>query len=422
MAEEKFVIQGGRPLRGEIEVFGSKNAALKIFIASLLTDEECEIKNVPEIEDIFYEIELLKDLGVDIKQISKGHYKVRAKEIKKIEPRRELVQKIRPSIMLAGPLLARQGRIKLTYPGGCVIGRRPIDIFLDGYSTLGAKIKKTPDGFLLTSSRLQGNTFIFPQISVTATESLMIGATLAQGKTVLKNAACEPEIVSLANFLNRCGAKIKGAGTNTIEIEGVKKIKGGIYQTIPDRIEAGSFAILGAATNSRIKILNSRPEHLEVLWIILKKMGVNFELGKDYILIKPRRKLLKATNIVTHEYPGFPTDLQPPLTVLLTQAEGMSLIRETVFESRLFYSDILNQMGADIIMCDPHRIVVNGPTLLHGSKIVTPDIRAGIALLIAALIARGKSIIGNISQIDRGYEKIEERLQKLGAEIKRIKN
>ena len=418
---EKFLIKGQKPLNGEIQVKGAKNAALKVFIASLLTDKEWEISNVPEIEDISREIEILKDLGVKVEKEASGDYKVQAKDIKKVELDSNLTQKIRTSIVLAGPILARFGEIKLSYPGGCLIGKRPIDLFLDGLLALGAELKEAGDEIWLKTKGLKGNVFVFPQISVTATECLIMAATLAKGRTLLKNAAMEPEIVSLTEFLNNCGAKIKGAGTPTIEIEGVSGLTEGKYKTIPDRIETGTFAILGAVTGSQIKIVNCEPKHLEVLWSILKKIGVDFELGEDYVLVKPTGSL-KAMNVVTHEYPGFPTDLQPPLAVLLSQAEGLSMIRETVFEGRLFYTDILNQMGANIIMCDPHRIVVQGPSQLYGKKIVSPDIRAGISLLLAALIAKGESVVENVQQIDRGYEKIEERLQKLGADIKRVNN
>lgn len=418
---EKFLIRGQKQLNGTIDVKGAKNAALKVFIASLLTDKEWEISNVPEIEDISREIEMLKDLGVKVEKNTPGNYKVQAKDIKKVELDSNLTQKIRTSIVLAGPILARFGEIKLSYPGGCLIGKRPIDLFLDGLLALGAELKETDDEFWLKTKGLKGNIFVFPQISVTATECLIMAATLAKGKTLLKNAAMEPEIVSLAEFLNSCGAKIKGAGTPTIEIEGVSSLTEGKYKTIPDRIETGTFAILGALTGGQIKIVNCEPKHLEVLWSILKKIGVDFELGEDYILMKPGGSL-KAVNVVTHEYPGFPTDLQPPLAVLLSQADGLSMIRETVFEGRLFYTDILNQMGANIIMCDPHRIVIQGPSQLLGRTIVSPDIRAGISLLVAALIAKGQSVMENIQQIDRGYEKIEDRFQKLGADIRRVKD
>lgn len=417
---EKFIIEGGKKLEGEIEINGAKNAALKIFAASLLTDQEWQIENVPQVKDVFDEIELLRDLGVEIEKIDERIYKVKAGDIKNTKLREDLTRKIRASIVLVGPILARKGEVEFIYPGGCTIGRRPIDIFLDGFKALGTEVTEINGRFKLTTSGLRGNSFVFPRVSVTGTEALILTAVLAKGKTIFKNAAQEPEIKSLVDFLNKCGAKIKGAGTSTIEIEGVDKLEKGTFKLIPDRIEAGTFAILAAATGSHIKINNCNPQHLESLWLHLKKTGANFELGKNFVELKPASKL-KTVNVTTHEYPGFVTDLQPPFTVLMTQAEGQSLIHETLFEGRLFYTDILNQMGGDIIICDPHRVIVNGPTRLYGKTITSPDIRAGIALVIAALVAQGTTTIENIEQIDRGYEKIEERLQNLGADIKRVK-
>jgi UDP-N-acetylglucosamine 1-carboxyvinyltransferase len=417
---EKFVIRGGRPLKGTIEVKGAKNAALKVLAASLLSDEEWTVSNAPQIEDIFRLIELIKGIGAEVKSDLNGVYRIRVKDIKDTHLEPGIAQKLKGSILVAGPLLARKGEAVFPHPGGCVIGQRPRDIFLDGFESFGAKIRESRKGYHLTAKKLKGTKFVFPKISVTATESLILTAVLAQGKTILKNAACEPEIPALGDFLNKCGAKIKGAGTHTIEIEGSDKLLNkGTIKIIPDRLETGTFAILAAATNGRVKIKNCCPEHLEVLWVILNKAGVNFELGKDYVLIKPSRGL-KAVSVKTHEYPGFATDLQAPFTILMTQAQGTSLIHETIFEGRLFYTDTLNQMGANIIMADPHRVLVNGPSKLYGRKIISPDIRAGIALVIAALIAKGKTEIENIYQIDRGYERIEERLKKLGADIKRI--
>jgi UDP-N-acetylglucosamine 1-carboxyvinyltransferase len=246
----------------------------------------------------------------------------------------------------------------------------------------------------------------------------MMAATLAQGTTEIKNAAMEPEIVALADYLNKNGAKIKGAGSSVITIEGVEKLSASEIDIIPDRIETGSFVILGLITNSQIKITNCNPEHIENLIYALDKSEAKLEIGKDYIITHPSK--LKATSIITHEYPGFPTDLQAPFTVLMTQAEGLSLIHETIFEGRLFYTDILNQMGANIIMCDPHRVVIQGPTPLYGRNVVSPDLRAGMSLVLAALIAKGQSTIENIYQINRGYENIVNRLQNLGADIKQI--
>jgi len=416
----KFVIRGGRKLKGTIRVKGAKNAALKLLAASLLTDQEWIIGNVPQIEDIFRLIELLKGVGAEVENKSDGLYHIRAKNITEFRLEPDIAQKLKGSILMAAPLLVRRGQAVFPRPGGCVIGQRPRDIFLTGFEAFGVRVKENDSGYQLTiKKQLKGTKFVFPLISVTATETMLLMAVLAKGKTLLKNAACEPEIVALADFLNQCGAKINGAGTPFIGIEGVSSLKGGRCQVMPDRIEAGSFIILGAASQSPIKVVGLNPENLDVFWFLLERAGVNFKIGRDSALIKPGFKL-KAVNLKTHEYPGLATDLQAPFTVLMTQAQGISLIHETIFEGRLFYTDLLNQMGANIIMADPHRVIVQGPTELTGRCLISPDIRAGIALIIAALIARGQSVIENIYQIDRGYEKIEERMQKLGADIQRV--
>jgi len=416
----KFVIRGGQKLKGTIRVKGAKNAALKLLAASLLTDQEWIIGNVPQIEDIFRLIELLKGVGAEVENKSDGLYHIRAKNITEFRLEPDIAQKLKGSILMAAPLLVRRGQAVFPRPGGCVIGQRPRDIFLTGFEAFGVRVKENDSGYQLTiKKQLKGTKFVFPLISVTATETMLLMAVLAKGKTLLKNAACEPEIVALADFLNQCGAKINGAGTPFIGIEGVSSLKGGRCQVMPDRIEAGSFIILGAASQSPIKVVGLNPENLDVFWFLLERAGVNFKIGRDSALIKPGFKL-KAVNLKTHEYPGLATDLQAPFTVLMTQAQGISLIHETIFEGRLFYTDLLNQMGANIIMADPHRVIVQGPTELTGRCLISPDIRAGIALIIAALIARGQSVIENIYQIDRGYEKIEERMQKLGADIQRV--
>jgi len=323
--------------------------------------------------------------------------------------------------VLTGPLLARFGKVSFPHPGGCTLGKRPIDFFIDGFKSFGASIKRTGSNFIAISKnkKLIGNKFVFPMVSVTGTETLMMAAVLAEGKTILKNAACEPEIENLAAFLNSIGAKISGAGTPEIRIEGVRALTGGKWGGMPDRIEAGTFIILGVAANSRIMVENCDTSHLDVLLTMLEKAGANLEIGKNYVAVKPSKKL-KSVDITTREYPGFATDLQAPFTVLMTQAEGISLIHETIYNGRLFYTDILNQMGADITMADPHRVIVKGPAPLSGKRIYSPDIRAGMALLIAALIAKGQSVMENIYQIDRGYYKIDERFKNLGADIKRV--
>ncbi|RLC39161.1 UDP-N-acetylglucosamine 1-carboxyvinyltransferase, partial [Candidatus Falkowbacteria bacterium] len=306
-------------------------------------------------------------------------------------------------------------------PGGCVIGAggRPIDLFLEGFKALGAEINEDNNYYHIKANKLKGCEYFFTLISVTATESMMMAAVFASGATTLKNCAMEPEIKALADYLNSQGAKIKGAGTPTILINGVNKINAGSYRVIPDRIETGSFAIMAAATKSEFLINKCHPEHIRILLKIFNKIGIPFKEGKDYLKIIPAKKI-KPYSIKTHEYPGFPTDLQSPYTVLMTQAEGSSIIHETIYDRRLLFVDLLSQMGADIIMCDPHRVVVNGPSKLYSRKLTSPDLRAGIAMIIAALAARGQTEIDNIYQIDRGYEDIDGRLRLLGADIKRI--
>ena len=414
---DKFIINGGKKLKGEIEVKGAKNAALKIFAASVLTLGTVRIKNVPEVEDIVRISELLKCLGVEVLHPKHGEYRITAAKIKTSTINPEVAKKLRASIVLTASILARTGKVKFPHPGGCIIGERPIDVFLDGYKALGAKMYYH-NGLYNIRGKLTGAKFVFSNVSVTGTEAMLMAASLAKGKTILKNCACEPEIESLANFLNSCGAKIQGAGTPFVTIEGVKTLNGGEYETIPDRIEAGTFAILAATTKSNVLIKNCDPEHLDSLWNVLRNAGVRLKIGTDSVEIIPWR--LKTVSIKTHEYPGFPTDLQAPICVLLTQAEGQGMIHETIFEGRLFWLDDLKRMGANVLMHDPHRISIQGPTELRARDIESPDLRAGMAYLIATLCAKGKSTINNAYQIDRGYEKIEERLRKIGADIKRI--
>lgn len=402
-------------MEGEITAGIAKNAALKILAASILTDKSVKLPKLPGIEDVCRMKELLVDLGVEFSGNS-----INSSKIKKTDLNYKIAARFRASIVLTGPLLARFGSVSFPHPGGCTLGKRPINFFIDGFKALGAKVKKRGNIFTVLAKKLIGNKFIFPVVSVTGTENLMMAGALAEGKTILKNAACEPEVENLAVFLNSLGAKISGAGTPSILIDGVKKLNGGAWNGFPDRIEAGTFIILAIAARSYIKIKNCNPDHLEVLLAVLERMGANLEIGADYVIVKPVRNL-HPIDVKTREYPGLATDLQAPLTVLLTQAGGISLVHETVYDGRLFYTDILNHMGADIILADPHRAIVRGPSKLHGKKIYSPDIRAGMALIIAALIAKGQSVVDNIYQIDRGYEKIDERLRALGADIKRVK-
>lgn len=418
---DKFIINGGKKLTGTVAVVGAKNAALKALAASLLLENETVLQRVPTIEDIARLVDIMKDIGIDIEH-DNATYKITDTKVKKniLEP--HLHQKIRSSVLLVGPMLLQTKEVAFPHPGGCVIGQRPIDYFLDGFSAFGVEVENRPDGYTLFAKNLHAAKIVFPRVSVTGTEAMMMFACKVSGTTVLQNCAMEPEIPHLAEFLNACGAKISGAGTPTITIEGVESLSGGTYITPPDRIEAGTFAILGAATQSEITITDIEPKDLEIVWELLRKANVQFTLAENSVTMHPSPNIQALSkDLVTHEYPGLPTDLQAPFTVLMTQAQGNSLVFETIYEGRLFYIDKLNSMGANVLMCDPHRVLVTGPTPLYGRKITSPDIRAGIALVIAGLIASGQTEIDNVYQIDRGYERIEERLRDLGADIQRVK-
>ncbi len=419
---QKFIINGRKPLSGTIRVAGDKNTALKVIPACVLVPGTVTLTNVPAIADVRVMLDLVKAIGGTAEVSQDGHtVKISTDKIKTSILPDELVTKVRASSMFAGPLLARFGQVTLRHPGGDAIGERPLDLLTDGLMALGAKVENGDRTYHITAKKLHGGRFVFRKVSVTVTENLMLAAVHAKGTTELINAAMEPGVISLADFLNRCGAQIKGAGTPTITITGVDKLHSldQPFAIIPDRIETGTFACLAAATKSAIEITDCDPTHLDVFLKSFELIGVPFETTKTSIKIK-KAKQLKATEIVTHEYPGFATDYQAPMTVLLTQAEGNSLVHETIFEGRLFYTDKLKQMGAKIIMADPHRVIVTGPATLRGRKIVSPDIRAGVALVIAGLVAEGQTTIGNIYQIDRGYEAIDKRLQALGADIKRV--
>ena len=414
---EKYLIEGGHKLAGEISVAGEKNEGLKILAACLLSSEPCTITNWPKIEDMERMLELLQDLGAEVER-NEQSVTIKTENINKTEPTADLVRRLRSSIMLAGPLLARFGEVTMAHTGGCVIGKRPIDMFLSGFQALGAELEENGSSYTLRAKKLHGTKIVMPWVAVTATESLMMTATLAEGVTTIVNAAMEPEISALADYLNSCGAKISGAGTPIIKIEGGESLGGGRCELIPDRIEAGTFVMMGLMANSEITVKDCRPEHLEVVLTTLKKAGAKLEIGDSWIKTKPSK--LYGIELRTHEYPGFPTDLQAPFTVLMTQAEGMSLIHEAIYDGRLFYIDKLTPMGANIIMCDPHRVIVMGPTPLVGKKLESPDLRAGMALVLAGLAAPGKTTIDNIYQIERGYGNVVERLKKLGAKIEKI--
>ncbi len=428
--DEKFYIKGlngSRHLNGEISVNGAKNAVLKAMASTVLFKGDIVLKNIPGIEDVERMVDLLEYIGVDVKK--KGSDSMEFVITKKISGNfcSEISRKLRASIVLTGPLLSRVGKISFPHPGGCIIGARPIDLFLDGFKKMGAKIKVVNDNYIIEAKngKLVGAEIFLKNQSVTATETFMMAGVLAKGKTVIKNAALEPEIAHLADFLNSCGAKIKGAGTPTIEISGTKLLesKGSVYVTPPDRIEAGSFLILGALSAKKIKITNCEPKHLESLIDLLRESGVKINVGKNFIEVMSsgsKKGLLRAVDIKTHEYPGFPTDLQAPMVVYLTQTSGESIVFETIFEGRLNYVEELSRMGANIKPMDPHRVIVGEHCMLRGRKMTSPDLRAGLAFVVAAIVAKGDSFIHNVYNIDRGYERIEERLKMIGVDIKRL--
>ncbi len=413
----QYIINGKQKLSGEITVYGDKNTALKLIPATILSDEPCEVSNVPDITDVKIMIQIMQDLGTKVEKVDESTYIFDNSTINKTKIDASLAKKLRASTVLIGPMLAKFGEVSIPHPGGCIIGKRPIDIHLEAFKKLGAEIKADEEYYHITTSRLKGAKIIPHSISVTGTENIIMAACLAEGETVVEYAACEPSVIQLADFLNSRGAKIEGAGNPRIKITGVDSLKGGDVEVIPDRIEAGTFIILGALCGD-INVKNLNPAHLEVFLEMLSQAGVKMERGENNIKVYHSPNL-KATSMTTSAYPGFPTDLQAPFTLLMTQAQGISMIHETILEGRLSYTEWLNMMGANIIPCDPHRVLVSGPTPLYGKKIVSPDIRAGIALVMASLIAQGQSHIDNIDLVDRGYANLDERLTSLGASIVR---
>lgn len=424
---ERFIIHGGTPLRGTVTPSGNKNAALPILCASLLTDEPVTVRNVPRICDVEDILALLAGLGVELNELGKNEFRLRAHNIRETKLDRDICAQIRASILLAGPMLARRGEVKLPPPGGDVIGRRRVDTHLAALRALGADIRIN-DGYEMNADGLHGASIFLDEASVTATENALMAAALAKGTTIIRNAACEPHVQDLARFLVSMGAHISGIGSNTLTIEGVERLRGAEVELGPDYIETGSFIGLAAATRGELLIQNAAPEHLPMVFLAFERLGVQCEVRGNDVFV-PARQSLKiqsdAHNAIPKIddgiWPAFPTDLMSIMLTVATQCEGTILIHEKMFETRMFFADRLIGMGARVILCDPHRAVVVGPSELHGDNLQSPDIRAGMALLLAALCARGTSVIGNIGQIDRGYERIEEKLQKLGARVERVK-
>jgi len=417
-------LAGQRILSGTISVGGAKNAVLKVLASSLLFKNEVSLSNVPDIEDVHRILEILEDLGVVVEKKNAHTYKLFTDKINTHIISPEIAKRIRASIVLTGPLLARLGKVSFPHPGGCVIGKRPIDVFMEGFDLLGAEVEEKENSYLIKTKNknLHGAEIFLKTPSVTGTETLMMTAVLAKGTTVIKNAALEPEIESLGDFLNQCGAKISGLGTPTITIVGGDLLDGAnqTYVTMPDRIEAGSFVVLGALAGEDLTVDKCNPTQIDSLLYYLRNSGVKMEVGTDYVRIKGAQpKVFKSFDVKTHEYPSFPTDLQAPLSVFLTQTTGQSFIFETIFEGRLQYLETLVRMGADAKILDAHRAIVEGPTPLHGRQVESPDLRAGLAYVLAGIIASGQTVVHNVYYIDRGYENIIERLKKVGVKIAR---
>jgi len=418
---EKFIIQGKKPLNGTVEMAGSKNAAGPVLAATLLTDEEVIIDNLPLIDDISNIVEVLKGMGAEVEWLTKRKVKIRAKNVDSQKMDFEKIGKTRVSVLLIGPLIARFKSFKFARPGGDKIGVRPISTHLEALKKLGVTISSQGDFHYFSRENLKGEEIILKEFSVTATENLMMAACLAEGETKIIGAAAEPHVQDLGALLSSMGAKIKGLGTHVIIIEGVSKLKGTSHRIIPDPIELGTFAIAGCITPGQIKIENICPDHLSLFLDKLEEIGVNFKKNSNSIIVDYSPDL-RAVKVQALPYPGFPTDHLPLISALLTQAEGKSLIHDPLYENRFSHLQELKKMGADIELVDPHRALIFGKTPLRGLKIESWDIRAGASLVIAGLMAEGQTTLENIFQIDRGYEKIEEKLQKLGADIKRVKS
>ncbi|HDQ16860.1 MAG TPA: UDP-N-acetylglucosamine 1-carboxyvinyltransferase [Candidatus Vogelbacteria bacterium] len=427
--KEKFIITGlagQRKLTGKLRVKGAKNAVLKVLSSAPLFLNDIKLNNVPEIGDVDCLEKIISRCGIEFIRNKRGQRTVKVGKRVGSEIDVDLAQKMRASIVLTGPLLARTGRVVFPFPGGCVIGKRPIDFFLDGFSRLGAKIKKRGEVFDLIAppNGLRGASLFLKYPSVTNTETLMMAAVLADGQTIIKNCALEPETISLGEFLIDSGARISGLGTATIVINGSKKLLRSkkIYQTPPDRIEAGSFLILAALVGKDIKIESCRSEELTALLEILQEAGLKIDIEKNSLRVSGQQSKFKAINIKTHEYPGFPTDLQAPLAVFLTQCHGQSMIFETIFENRLGYLETLHRMEAEVKILDAHRAMIFGPNKLKAQEVESPDLRAGLAYVLAGIIAKGKTIVHNVHYIDRGYEDIDNRLKEIGVKIERIED
>jgi UDP-N-acetylglucosamine 1-carboxyvinyltransferase len=418
---DKFVIRGGEPLLGTVRVSGAKNAALPCMAAALLTDEPVVLENIPQVRDIQTTRNLLAAMGAEV-ELGYGRAQhrttIHCENLASPEASYQLVKTMRASTLVLGPLVARCGRARVSLPGGCAIGQRPIDLHIKGLEQLGATIIQEHGYVEARASRLKGAEIVFDKITVTGTEDLLMAATLAEGESILLNCAREPEVEDLANLLNKMGARIEGAGTSRIRVQGVSKLSGAKHRIIPDRIEAGTFIIAGAMTGGDLNIAGCDPSHLDALLKKLREAGVKTKVTEDCIRVMGDNPL-KAADMSTEEHPGFPTDCQAQFMALTTQAEGTSIITENIFENRFMHAQELVRMGANIKI-EGRRAVVRGKTPLSAAAVLASDLRASASLVLAALVADGETIIDRVYHIDRGYEHIEEKLKGVGAQVRRI--
>jgi UDP-N-acetylglucosamine 1-carboxyvinyltransferase len=418
---ETIRIEGGRPLRGEVHISGSKNAALKLLAAATLTGERCRFTNVPEIADVSVMVEVLRDLGVVVDHPTPNAYEVSAGDVDWLFVPLEAAAKMRASFILLGPLLARFGRVIISNPGGDRIGRRPVDLHVDAMEALGATIDyRNGYYFAQAPGRLRGGDVVFPHVTVMGTENAMLAATLADGHTTIRPAAREPEVDDLIGFLQAMGADVRRTAPDVIEVEGHRRLRGATHQVIADRIEAGTFAVAAAVTGGQVTLRGAPSAHLGAFLDILARIGVDVEGADSSITVRgavPGGGAYTAVDVETAAYPGLATDLQPPTSVLLTQARGRSTVHETIFEDRLEWLGDLGAMGAQVEISDAHHAAITGPARLHGSELVMGDLRAGASLILAALAADGRSMIGGVHHVRRGYEDIEGKLLDLGAII-----
>ncbi len=421
---DKFVIRGGNPLVGTIRVSGAKNSALPCMAAAILTEEEVTLENIPQVRDIETERKLLVSMGAEV-ELGDGDARHRTtiscRTLSDPVAKYEIVKTMRASSLVLGPLVARAGLARVAMPGGCAIGGRPIDLHIKGLEKMGATIEQAHGYLEARAERLKGAHLVFDKITVTGTEDLLMAAVLADGETVMENCAREPEVTDLAALLTAMGAKIEGAGTSTIRVQGVARLHGAHYRINPDRIEAGTFLIAGAITAGDLVVANCNPNHLRAVIAKLEEVGVKIDIvAPDAIRVRPGGRLM-AADISTEEYPGFPTDMQAQYMALVTQAEGVSLVKENIFENRFMHVQELVRMGANIKV-DGRTATVRGPSKLSAAAVMCSDLRASASLVLAALVADGESILDRVYHMDRGYERIEEKLRSVGAEIKRMGN